>query len=541
MSKLRNKTIIVIIMLLSLVCIGISVLKVWDSFKNFEKSIIEEKDTQIKKRIMLEDANLKTTLDNFARESKIIGGKSIVTNPINAGVVVCEDGVINKELSDITDCKFTELSNTSKYVICSSGDGRINLAYKHQKDNLTYYRLISLENLLNDVIGTEQDSEEMNFLVDCDGKIVIYKVGELIHAMEIGTTDDENINKCIRLLQSYVANNSSGATSVTLLNEASEEYTSRIVIQSIGETDNGIFAIGKTANYDATIKPSMAAANTILIYGGIVALGIAIIVLVFIMLQKSAETEIQNIRTRNSMLEEINRRMQALSHHQRLETIGTMTAGLAHDFNNLLTPIMGYSMMTMDMLPRDADELQENLQEIYNASSKAKELVSRLAELSRKGDSSMYELIELDELVRNTIRISYPVKPEGVEVVEKLEASGEHIKGDRTQISQMILNFTLNAYDALEETGGTFMITTKREDDRLVMQFIDNGPGMDAETVSKIFDPFFTTKESGKGTGLGLAIIAQIAETHNAKIYVESVKGKGTGFRVVFVCEENIS
>lgn len=535
MSNMKNrKSIIAIILVLSFACIGVGVYEVWDSFKSFEKSIIEEKDTQIKKRIMLEDANLKTTLDNYAREAKMVDGKSVVTNPINAGVVVFEDGKIVKEKSDLTDCKFTSLSNTKKYVMCSDQDGRLYMAYKVQKDNLTYYRLISLENLLNDVIGTEQDSEEMNFLIDCDGAVVVYKVGESIQVVEMGSTDDEDVDKCIKFFQSSVASNSSKATSITLHNDEQEAYTARIVLQNVNETENGIFAIGKTANYDATIKPSMLAANKILIYGGIIVLGIAIIVLIFVFLQKSAETEIQTIRTKNEMLEDINQRMQALAHHQRLETIGTMTAGIAHDFNNLLTPIMGYSMMTMDMLPRDAEDLQENLQEIYNASSKAKDLVSRLAELSRKGDASKYEFIDIDELIKNTIRVSYPVKPENVRVFEKLEAPDVQIKGDRTQLSQMILNFTLNAYDALEEKGGAYMVSTRQDKNKLSILFVDNGPGMDAETVSKIFDPFFTTKESGKGTGLGLAIIAQIAETHDAKIYVDTVPGKGTCFRVVF-------
>ncbi|MBQ0041125.1 MAG: HAMP domain-containing histidine kinase [Clostridiales bacterium] len=534
----HRKAIITLILVLSFACIGVGVLQVWDSFKSFEKSIIEEKDTQINKRITLEDANIKNTLDNYVREAKVTNGKSIVTNPINAGVVVFDDGKIVREKSDITDCKITSLSNTSKYVICTDSDGQIYMAYKIHKDNLTYYRLISLVNLLNDVIGTEQDSEEMNFLMDCDGKIVVYKVGESIQVAEMGATEDSDINKCIKFFQSCIASSSSKATSITLLNDDKEEYTARIVMQSVDKTDNGLFAIGKTANYDDTIKPSMKAANKIFIYGSLIVLGIAIIVLIFILIQRSAVSEIQTIRTKNETLEEINQRMQALTHHQRLETIGTMTAGIAHDFNNLLTPIMGYSMMTMDMLPRDAEELQENLQEIYNASSKAKDLVSRLAELSRKGDASTYEDINIDELIKNTIRVSRPVKPENVEVVEKLEVPGVQIRGDRTQLSQMILNFTLNAYDALQDNGGTYMVATRHEDGKLIVQFIDNGPGMDAETVSKIFDPFFTTKESGKGTGLGLAIIAQIAETHNAKIYVDSELGKGTEFRVVFNCKE---
>ena len=88
--------------------------------------------------------------------------------------------------------------------------------------------------------------------------------------------------------------------------------------------------------------------------------------------------------------------MQALAHHQRLETIGTMTASIAHDFNNLLTPIMGYSIMTMEMLPADATDLQDNLMEIYDASVKAKDIVTRLAELTKKGNEENFAEIEVD-------------------------------------------------------------------------------------------------------------------------------------------------
>ena len=73
-----------------------------------------------------------------------------------------------------------------------------------------------------------------------------------------------------------------------------------------------------------------------------------------------------------------------LAHHQRLETIGTLTSSISHEFNNLLTPIMGYSLLTLENLPDEENELYDYVLEIYNASQKAKTIISRLSDLSRK-------------------------------------------------------------------------------------------------------------------------------------------------------------
>lgn len=279
------------------------------------------------------------------------------------------------------------------------------------------------------------------------------------------------------------------------------------------------------------------AAVMLLLYGGIAIAGVIIAVCVLILMRRSTiatSNELKVLKKKNEAMEELNQNMLALTHHQRLETIGTMTASIAHDFNNLLTPIMGYSVMAMEMLSDEQEEIQDYLMEVYNASVKAKDMVTRLAELTKKGREENFHEIAPDEVIGNALKVTLPAKPKTVEVKIRFRANGRMMKGDATQIAQLAMNIILNAYDEMKERGGTLYVSTGVEENRIVVRFRDTGRGMDAETVARIFDPFYTTKESGKGTGLGLAIVAQIADTHGGKVYVDSTPGIGTEFRVTF-------
>ena len=275
----------------------------------------------------------------------------------------------------------------------------------------------------------------------------------------------------------------------------------------------------------------------ILLYGGIAIGGIFVLIFMLIFMRRvntANERDLEVLKKKNSAMEELNQNMQALAHHQRLETIGTMTASIAHDFNNLLTPIMGYSMMAAEMLPDDQGEIQDYMMEVYNASVKAKDIVQRLADLSKKGKEESYKVLDPVEIIRNSLKVTLPAKPKNVEVRGRFSSGQARIKGDATQISQLVINIVLNAYDAMREKGGTLTVSTKIEEGGVSMRFKDTGIGMDAETLARIFDPFYTTKESGKGTGLGLAIVHQICDTHGAKVYVDSEPGVGTEFRIIF-------
>ena len=108
--------------------------------------------------------------------------------------------------------------------------------------------------------------------------------------------------------------------------------------------------------------------------------------------REALDRKVAGLEEKNRRIEELNAKTRELAHHQRLETIGTMTSSIAHEFNNLLTPIMGYSMMTLEELPQD-DGLYDNVLEIYNASLKAKDIISRLSELSRKNTELVFKAL----------------------------------------------------------------------------------------------------------------------------------------------------
>jgi signal transduction histidine kinase len=242
--------------------------------------------------------------------------------------------------------------------------------------------------------------------------------------------------------------------------------------------------------------------------------------------------QLRDLQERQLALEQINEQTQQLAHHQRLQTIGTLTSSIAHEFNNLLTPIMGYSLMALEKLPPEEEELYDNILEVYNASRTAKNLISRLSDLSRKNTDATFRMASPDDLVRRTVEVASPAKPENVEIRLDLSCQDQRLKVNEIQIQQLMLNLILNAFQAMEGKGGILTVKTSFDDRNVYLRVKDTGCGISEENRARIFDPFFTTKESGRGTGLGLAIAAQVAEDHQGSIRVDSRVGEGTAFTV---------
>ena len=127
-------------------------------------------------------------------------------------------------------------------------------------------------------------------------------------------------------------------------------------------------------------------------------------------------------------------------------------------------------------------------------------------------------------------------KLEGERLMEKLRTELKtasrpvHVRADREQIRQVGLNLAVNALDAMEE-GGELCVRWRDEDgEQVAVEFVDDGPGIDAEVLNRIGQPFFTTKE--RGTGLGVAIAQRIVERHGGALTYERADGHGTIARV---------
>ena len=554
----RNVYITAIIVAVALIAIGI--FGVWRAFARFDETTMAEKDEQIYSLMKSDDINIENSLKAFEREAdtflsrqmlkealrvwdedddiselrSFIGSNTLQNNPVYADLVVMSGGSPVLSATGKTAYDFMTTKDANGIRLCRDEEGRYYFAYETDgAGGISYESLIDLEQLYMTAVGTNPEKQVM--LIDSTTNVMLTAGDDSVIIKTTGEDVDETTAACRDYLLRCQQSGASGGMSVDLKDAKGKTYTARMAAQPSGSTVNGEFAMGVIINFEEAIAPSREAAGAILIYGGLAVIGVLGLLFLLVFMSRvnaSNSAEVNVLKKKNEALEEINRKMQALTHHQRLETIGTMTASIAHDFNNLLTPIMGYSIMTMEMLPADATDLQENLLEVYNASVKAKEIVTRLSELSKKGSEEKYSDVDIDETIQSTLKVTLPAKPKNVEVKARFGADGTLIRADRTQISQLVMNIVLNAYDAMRETGGTIMVSTRRAGDEIIMRFRDTGCGMDAETVTKIFDPFYTTKESGKGTGLGLAIVAQIVETHGGRIYVDTEPGKGTEFRI---------
>ncbi len=229
---------------------------------------------------------------------------------------------------------------------------------------------------------------------------------------------------------------------------------------------------------------------------------------------------------------------------RRLESIGQLAGGVAHDFNNLLTPIMGYAQLIQGQLPPD-DPLQEDVEEIYSAADRARDLVSQLLAFGRRQMLQMKPLdlndvvFEFETFLQRTIR-------EDIDIRLELEPSLGPVRADASQMEQILMNLAANAQDAMPD-GGEMIIRTDnvyldaayarkhadaKEGCYVMLSLADTGVGMSEEVQEHLFEPFFTTKEVGEGTGLGLPTVYGIVKQHGGHIHVCSEEGEGTTFEI---------
>jgi signal transduction histidine kinase/ActR/RegA family two-component response regulator len=250
----------------------------------------------------------------------------------------------------------------------------------------------------------------------------------------------------------------------------------------------------------------------------------------------------RQVEERTQALAESERQMQQVL---KLQAIGTLAGGIAHDFNNILFPIIGYTEITMDDVPADSPS-RRNLEEILKAANRARELVQQILTFSRQNGRER-KPIRVQAIVGEALRLLRASIPKTIDIRCDLDEDCNAIMGDPTQIHQVIMNLCTNAYQAMQETGGTLEIrleqtqigyeeTVRRAGIKmgphLLLTVRDEGVGMEPAVMDRIFEPYYTTKEPGKGTGLGLSVIHGIVKNHGGFITVESTAGKGSVFHV---------
>jgi signal transduction histidine kinase len=236
---------------------------------------------------------------------------------------------------------------------------------------------------------------------------------------------------------------------------------------------------------------------------------------------------------------------QHLRQAMRLETVGRLAGGVAHDFNNLLTGVLLYCDLLLNNL--EQDEARKYAEEIRNASLQAAGVVRQLLSISRPNKSEIRQCW-LNEVVEGMSDLLSRLVGERIALETRLKASLGPVKLSPTEAQQILLNFVLNARDAIPEGGGQITIETSNYRVQVLpessaengncawpcvlLMVEDNGNGMDAVTRAHLFEPFFTTKGS-KGMGLGLSTLHDIVTGSGGLIYVDSAPARGTRMTVL--------
>ncbi|MFA7383959.1 MAG: response regulator [Desulfurivibrionaceae bacterium] len=259
--------------------------------------------------------------------------------------------------------------------------------------------------------------------------------------------------------------------------------------------------------------------------------------------RKANEAERQRLETR-------------LRQSQKMEAIGTLAGGIAHDFNNILSPILGYTELALTRISPH-DPLAADLQQVIKGAMRAKELVLQILAISRQSPKERKPL-QPHLVVKEALKLLRASLPSTIEIREDISTECGAILADPTQLHQIIMNLSTNAYHAMRETGGVLgvslaEVTVGEEDskvasfelepgDYVLLEISDTGCGMDQATLARIFEPYFTTKAMGEGTGLGLSVVHGIVKSHHGQITVYSEPGRGTKFNVYLprAAEENI-
>jgi two-component system, cell cycle sensor histidine kinase and response regulator CckA len=227
---------------------------------------------------------------------------------------------------------------------------------------------------------------------------------------------------------------------------------------------------------------------------------------------------------------------------RKMDALSSLAGGIAHDFNNLLTGILGNASRIR--IGCDDPEVDGLARAVEDSAELAARLTQRLMALVRE-QAPHRKMLDLSELVEHTVGLVEKVLPESIELTTSYARELPPVLADESQLQQAVLNLCINARDAMMDSqgGGLLTITvrggvllkpmddgTTADEQAVVLEVTDTGPGVPKELRDRIFDPFFTTKGLGRGIGLGLATVYNLLDAHGGTIDLDDARGGGARF-----------
>jgi signal transduction histidine kinase len=242
---------------------------------------------------------------------------------------------------------------------------------------------------------------------------------------------------------------------------------------------------------------------------------------------------------------------------EKMASLGELTAGIAHEIQNPLNFVNNFSEVNTELIGElveevnkgntdevkaIANDIKENSEKINHHGKRADAIVKGMLQHSRSS-SGKKEPTDLNALCDEYLRLSY----HGLRAKDKsfnatMSTDFDTIIGNINIIPQdlgrVVLNLINNAFYAVNEKKNlnsegyepTVSLSTKKENNKIIISVTDNGNGMTEKLIDKIFQPFFTTKPTGQGTGLGLSLSYDIVKAHGGELTVETKQGEGSTF-----------
>ena len=224
---------------------------------------------------------------------------------------------------------------------------------------------------------------------------------------------------------------------------------------------------------------------------------------------------------RNQALEHLRAAQDKLVESEKLNAIGLIAHGVAHDFNNVLGSILGRAQLLRAQLHDPA--LIKHAEIIEKAAADGAETVRRIQEIGRSEQDQVDAFIPIDAtaIVEDVLELTRPKWEARSVDVATVGSPGAQLKGNASELREVLINLVHNAVDAMPPLGGTVRLSVEASGDRCLIRVTDTGTGIPPALLSRIFDPYFTTK-GDHGTGLGLSVSQSIVRRHGGELKVTS-------------------